>query len=158
MAGTTLATVAAVAAIGGTAYSAYQTQRAGKAQRRAQAARQRQQELQARRSRRQAIRRQQVARAQSIATAQSAGGLGGSGTAGGIASLSSRTGSELGFSTQMGNLSGVVTQASMDASRASGLADIGGTIGGLGIKLGGLDFLMPGNQQQGSVPDYTGIA
>lgn len=140
-----VATVAAVVGAGATVYGTIQ---GVKAQKKASRARQRQQQLQARRSRREAIRRQQVARAQAIASAQSAGGLGGSGTAGGIGSLSSRTGSALGYSTQMSGISGIINSAQRDAAQAEGIAGLGSSLFNLGMDFGAFQ----GNQTPNRPP------
>lgn len=134
MVATAIAAIGATAAVAGTV----QANKARKEQARLQG---QQQALQARRSRRQAIRQTQLARAQAIASAQSAGGLGGSGASGGIGSLSSQLGTGLGYSTQMSGLSKGISAASLSESRASGIANIGGTLFGVGTSLGGLDPL-----------------
>lgn len=137
-------TVAAVAGAGAAVYGAVQS---SKAQKESLALQQQQQAAQTRMSRRQAIRRSQLARSQALAAAQSAGGLGGSGAAGGIGSLSSQLGADLGYSSQMGQLSGLITQANMKAANAAAFSDIGGSLFSIGAQLGGLDPFKP-NQAQ----------
>ena len=153
-----MAFVAAFAAVAGAGASVYGAVQSSKAQRRAARAQQQQQAVQTRRSRREAIRRNQIARAQAIASAQSAGGLGGSGTAGGIGSLSSRTGSALGFSSQMGALSGVIPNASADMAQAQGIAGLGSTLFQTGLSFGAFQPQEPNTASATRSPvDIAGI-
>ena len=98
------------------------------AQNRASAAQQEQQTLTTRRSRRQAIREAQIRRAQATASAQGAGTMYGSGAAGGIGSLSSQLGETLGYQSQYGALSNVITSQSQKAAFWGDVAGIGGNL------------------------------
>ena len=95
--------------------------------------------LQETRARRSTIRQSMIARAQAMATAQSAGGFGGSGVAGGLGSGSSRLGSALGFSSQMGgitsnieNIQGRILGTQTAMQNAQGLAQQGQFLQGIG--------------------------
>jgi len=98
------------------------------AQNKASAAQQEQQTLTTRRSRRQAIREGQIRRAQAIASAQGAGSLQSSGAAGGIGSISSQVGETLGYQSQYGALSNVITAQSQQAAFWGDVASIGGDL------------------------------
>lgn len=147
-----LGVIAAVTSVASTVYSFAQQRKANRAQDRAAKARRRQEQLANRRERRQAIRRAQVARAQAIATSVGTGAFGGSGSQGGIGAVQSQLGSELGFSSQFGGLSGIITSQTQEARRRSGLADIGGQIanisGGIANKFGGFDTIFGLNKEQ----------
>ena len=121
--------VGAVASVAGTVIS-------HKAQKKQARLQQQQQTLSTRRSRMQAIRQGQITRAQSIASAQGAGALGSSATAGGIGSLSSRTGADLGFSTQMSGLSRDISAAGQKGAFGQGLASFGMMGLNFGLKRG----------------------
>jgi hypothetical protein len=96
------------------------------AQRSASKAQQEQQTLNTRRSRRQTIREAQIRRAQATASAQGAGAMYGSGAAGGIGSLSSQLGETLGYQSQYGALSNVITAQAQKAQFWGDVANIGG--------------------------------
>lgn len=121
MSGAELAVIGAVSSVVGTVSSI-------NAQRSASKAQQEQQTLTTRRSRRQAIRETQIRRAQATASAQGAGSLQGSGAAGGIGSLSSQLGETLGYQSQYGALSNVVTAQSQQAAFWGDVAGIGGNL------------------------------
>ena len=110
--------VGAAASVAGTVASYSQQKKASKLS-------QQQQAVATRKSRRQGIREAQIRRAQSIASAQGAGGLQSSAAAGGIGSLGSQLGAELGFSTQMSNLSRDIGTARSKAEMFGGIAQLG---------------------------------
>ncbi len=112
--------VGAVASVVGTVASVRNSRKAAKKQ-------EQQQQVATRRSRRQAIREAIIARSRAQATSEGAGTTGSSGAAGGIGSIGSRLGSDLGYSTQMSNLSADISAANQRASSFSALAQIGGT-------------------------------
>src|SRR6056297_254728 len=159
MAGFTAIALTAATVVG-TAASVYGTIQSTKASKKAAAARRRQEQLQETRSRRQAIREMQVRRAQAIATAQGAGSLQTSGASGGIGSLSSQLGTGLGFQSQMGSLSDIVSSETQRAQRFGAMANLGGQVAAFGASRGGADFLFgqqspnrpPGNNVSGFMP------
>lgn len=128
---------AAIAAIAGAAATVVGTVQANKAQKKSRRAQQAQQKLQEQRSRRQQIREFQVNRARALSTAQGAGALQGSGTAGGVGGLSSQLGSNLGFQSQFGALSDIITVQQQKSSQGQSLANLGGTALSFGISQGG---------------------
>ena len=127
--------VAAATTAVATVAQANAAQKSSRAQQRSVELQQRQQELAAQRSRRQAIREMQIRRATALSTSQGAGTITSSGAAGGIGALSSQTGEQLGFSTQMSGLSRQISSANQaalsaeaSAARWSGIGSIGGDL------------------------------
>lgn len=141
-------------AIAGAVVSAVGTIRGMQAQKKQAQAQMDQQRLERRRSSVENIRAAQIARAQAMASAQGAGAAGGSGVAGGVESIGARLGSALGYASQQSALSNIVTKQGLAASRASGLASIGGSMFQFGAKFGGLDFLK-GNKAAAGPADLT---
>ncbi len=92
------------------------------------AAQQQQNDVATRRSRRRGIREAQLRRAQSVASAGAAGAGGSSGAIGGIGSLGSQLGADLGFGSQMGALSNIITQQQQRAQMWGGIASLGGSL------------------------------
>lgn len=130
--------MAVVAAVIGTVLSVVGTVKSAKAQKKASRAREQQQRVATRKSRRQAIRASVIARSKALATAQGAGTINSSGVSGGVQSVGSRLGSELGFSTQMSNLSRDISRLDQRAATGQTLAGIGGTLFQFGANNGGL--------------------
>jgi hypothetical protein len=144
MSGAELAVIGAVSSVVGTVSSI-------NAQRSASKAQQEQQTLTTRRSRRQAIRETQIRRAQAIASAQGAGAMYGSGAAGGIGSLSSQLGETLGYQSQYGALSNIITSQSQQAAFWGDIANFGGNL----VKTYGFPKLSKKTPTNPS-PTYTG--
>lgn len=124
----TIAAVAgAVAAVGGTAYSAYQGNKAGKVQRRvaantaaeqarARKAEERRQNLAQARERRKAIRGARIARANALSAGTIRGISDSSTTAGSVSSIGSQTASNLSFLDQQGSLINTANSAISNAA------------------------------------------
>lgn len=106
------------------------------AQRKAARAQERQEQLASRRSRRAAIREMQIRRAQLLATGQGLGAQGSSAVAGGAGSLGSQLGAELGFSSSMSALSGIITRQTQRAANFNALTQIGGGLMNWGMSQG----------------------
>lgn len=121
MAITTLAVIAAV----GAAAAVKGTIDAKKASKRSAAAQQQQNDLATARNRRQGIRERQLKRAQAISSAGGVGAGDSSGAIGGIGALGSQLGADLGFGSQQGALSNIITQQNLRAQNASGIANLG---------------------------------
>ncbi len=128
---------AGIAAVIGAATSVVGTIQSNKAQKRSARAQAAQQKLQEQRSRRQQIREFQISRARALATAQGAGALQGSGVSGGVQGLSSQLGANLGFQSQFGNLSDIVTANQQKAINAQSLAGFGVSLFNFGVSNGG---------------------
>ena len=143
--------VGAAAAVGGTIMS-YQ------AQKKSSRLQQRQQEVATRASRRQAIRQAQIARAQTVASASAQGATGSSAALGGVGSLNSQVGSQLGYSSQMSNLSSGINAANNRANTFSGVAQLGGTLFNYGRSQGATFSNLLPQGQGGFTPSYSGFS
>lgn len=128
------AAVAGTVAVAGTAASISAQNRAMRAQSAAAATQQRMQQQQATRQRRQAIRAGMIQREQMRAQALALGASGSSGVAGGLTSLSSQLGANLGFGTMMSGLGQQYTSQTGQAAKFSGLSQLYGTIGQIGMQ------------------------
>lgn len=115
-----IAAVSGAVGIAGTVMAHNQQKKASKAA-------EQQQLLQDRRQRMQAIRSAQIQRASAIMSSIGAGSSESSGAMGGIGSIGSQLGTELGFGSQMSNLSGDINRANRSASMWSGVAGLGMT-------------------------------
>ena len=115
--------IIAVAAVVG----AVATVKSYQAQKKAGQAAQKQQDVQSSASRRAAIREMQIKRAQTLASTLGAGVSGGSGVAGGLSSLSSQTGANLGYSSQLSGLSREISMYNMQSQTYGAVAGLAGT-------------------------------
>lgn len=121
--------IGAVAAVGGTAFSMIQQSKAAKARRR--------QERNAnRRSRRQALREAQIKRAQAFNIANQFG-AGQSSAVGGIGAVTSQAGEAVGFASQQGALSNIISKSTELAGIGSGVAGLGMQAMQFGLSQGG---------------------
>jgi len=121
-------------AAAGTAYSAYQQRKAGKAQKRAAEVQRKQRLAEEARSRRQQITEARRKRA-AIINATSAGGLsGGSGEAESIGSVQSQLGGNLGFMEQSSNRSRMFENFANKANAANTRAATGGAVASLAMQ------------------------
>ena len=158
--------IGAVSAVAGTVGSFVMQSKARSEQRRASRLSQQQQQVATRRSRMQAIRRAQIARAQVIASGVASGSAGSSANFGGQSSVAAQTGGNLGFSTQMSGLSGLIGAANQSAAtsmaRASDLNSVANlgvrAIGWSGLPLSSLYGGQPAQQQQAGIPNYDPVA
>ena len=132
--------IAAVATVVGAGVGISQANKASRSQRIAADASRRQKANQARRSRMAAVRQAQQRRALMRTEGESRGMFGGSALAGGLGGVSSSLGSALGYSTQQGALSNIIGVESSNASRYSGLSNMGFSMMNLGLKYGGADY------------------
>lgn len=140
-----LMAVSGVAAVAGTVMSYNQQKKAGELA-------QQQQEVNYRRERMQAIRQAQIQRAQAIMSSVGAGSSESSGAAGGIGSISSQLGTQMGFGSQMSELTQGINQANQSASMWGGVANLGMT----GFNMfGGGDWLK--SKVGGSTPSPTPV-
>ncbi len=121
----------AIVAVGSTAASIYNTQKAGRAQKRAFEAQQRKAEIENVRQARQAVRQAALARSAMINQAANTGGIGGSALAGGVSSVQSQLGGNLNFMASIAEENTAITNASIDAAKASTDAAVFGQIGQL---------------------------
>ena len=112
--------IGAVAGVAGTAIQYTQGRKIARAQ-------QQQQEAATRKERLQAIRATMIQSAQAQAGAVGAGVADSSGAIGGIGSLRSQLGTEMGFSSQMSELSHRISGAQQMASFGGALSDLGWT-------------------------------
>lgn len=131
----------AVAAVVGAVATVVGTIKQAKAQKKSSKKQAQQQRVATRRSRRQAIREGVIARSRALATAQGAGTINGSGVSGGVQSIGSRVGEQLGFSTQMSNLSREISTLDQKAITAGTIANLGGQLFSFGVNSGGLQQL-----------------
>ena len=152
--------IAAVATVVGAGVGISQANKASRSQRIAADASRRQKANQARRSRMAAIRQAQQRRALMRTEGESRGMFGGSALAGGLGGVSSSLGSALGYSTQQGALSNIIGVESSNASRYSGLSNMGFGMMNLGLKYGGAEGLkgMFTKQPPPSFANATGAA
>ena len=132
--------IGAVAGVVGAGVGISQANKASRSQQIAADASRRQRANQARRSRMQALRQAQQRRAMMRVEGEAKGMFGGSALAGGLGGVSSSLGSELGYSTQQGALSNIIGVESSNASRYSGLSQMGFGMMNLGLKYGGADY------------------
>lgn len=133
--------IAAIGAVVGAGVGVSQANKASRAQKISADAARRQRANQARRSRQAALRQAQQRRAMMKAEGEARGMFGGSALAGGLGGVSSSLGSALGYSTQQGALSNIISTQSSNASRYSGLSQMGFGMMNLGLKYGGADYL-----------------
>lgn len=143
--------VGAVASVAGT----YKNYKANKDRSRLQ---QQQQRVNTRRSRMEAIRRAQLARAQAVASAAASGAQGSSTAIGGQSSVSSQTGTDFGFSTQMSGLSQGISDASSQAATWGAVANLGGSAFNFGLNQGATfqnTFSPNRPSQSGFSPSYS---
>lgn len=155
-----LPVIAAVATVVGAGVGISQANKASRSQRIAADASRRQKANQARRSRMAAIRQAQQRRALMRTEGESRGMFGGSALAGGLGGVSSSLGSALGYSTQQGALSNIIGVESSNASRYSGLSNMGFGMMNLGLKYGGaqgLQGMFGGGDMEQSVQNYDRI-
>ena len=117
--------IAAVTAVVGAGAAVVGTVQARSASKKAAAAQQQQNDLATARNRRQGIREAQLKRAQVIASAEGIGAGESSGAFGGVGGIGSQLGADLGFGSQQGALSNIITQQNLRAQNASGIASLG---------------------------------
>lgn len=135
--------IGVIAAVAGAAASVVGTIKSTKASKKAAAAQAQQNRLQERRSRRQAIRESQITRAQALASAQGAGALQSSGVSGGVGSISSQLGETLGFQSQFGGLSDIITSQQQKAADGQQLAGFGSQLFNFGLNQGAFQQQQP---------------
>ncbi len=152
--------ISAVAAVAGTGYSIYQGQKAAGAQKKAAQTAAKQEALQNQRQRRQAIREARIKQAAAVNQAVQTGAGTTSGIAGGIGGLQSQLGSNLGYSSQQGGLSNLISKYNQQVIDAQGQAALGqgiATLGGTAFKFfaGGGGFGSGGSPAPTAAP-YPG--
>lgn len=131
---TTLAVIAAASAV----YSADQQRQAAKSQRRALQAQQRQADIQNMRERRAQIRTGRVQAASIEAQAANSGLFGSSAAAGATANVQSRTGENISFLDQMGELAHAASTANIQAAGYQSKAQLAEAIGQIAQSAGGI--------------------
>lgn len=153
-----LETLALVGAVAGGASAVVGTIQQNRYAKRSANAQREQQQTSARHERMQAIRQAQLQRAAATMTSIGSGSNDSSGAAGGIGSISSQLGTNMGYASQMTNLSGVIGQSATRQSMWGGVAGIGSSLFKMSGGFGAMGFGPQANVgPQGNYYPRTGL-